>query len=142
MNSRVSDAWLAILSVRALRARTTANAPAAARAAWIVRVPSLLLLPAHRSWKIVLRTEITLDGHHLFTSEPQILNVPEGFTVRGVTDVHHKRLVAGSNPPLQVKPFDKSILCVPASCLESTFTDVIVDWACKCEVVRQHDVER
>src|ERR1700730_6496689 len=102
----------------------------------------VLLLPAHRRWKVVLRTEITLDGLHLFTPEPQILHVPERLPVRGVTDVHHKRLVAGSNHPLQVKPFDKSILCVPASCLESALTDVVVDWACKCEVVRQQDVDR
>jgi hypothetical protein len=102
----------------------------------------VLLLPAHRRWKVVLGTEVTLDGLHLFTSEPQILHVPERLTVRGVTDVQHKRLVAGSNHPLQVKPFNKSILCVPASCLESALTDVVVDWACKCEVVRQQDVDR
>jgi hypothetical protein len=65
-----------------------------------------LLLPAHRRWKAVLRTEITLDGIDLFTSEPQILHIPERLTVRGVTDVHHKHVVAASNHALQVKPFD------------------------------------
>ena len=36
----------------------------------------VLLLPGHRRCKAVLPTEVTLDGLHLFTFEPQILTHP------------------------------------------------------------------
>src|ERR1700722_12228199 len=104
--------------------------------------PVSALSGGHRGCKAVGAAEITLDGLHLYTFEPQILHVPERLIVRGVTEVHHKGLVAGSNHVLQVEPADISNLCVPASCLESALTDVGVEWACKCEIVCEQDVER
>jgi hypothetical protein len=54
-----------------------------------------------------LRTEVALDGRHLVIFKPEILHVAESFAVLGPTNVHHKRLVAASKYPLQVKPLDK-----------------------------------
>src|SRR5579863_1734049 len=102
----------------------------------------VLLLRGYRGRIAVLPTEVTLDGLDLVTFEPQILHVPERLTVRGVTEIHHKRLIARSSHVLQVEPPDEGSLCVPASCLESALTDVGVDRACKCEVVGQQHVER
>src|ERR1700688_1721770 len=69
---------------------------------------TVLRLPgAHCRWKAGLRTEVALDGLHLVIFKPQILHVAEMFAVLGPTNVHHKRLVATSKHPLQVKPLDE-----------------------------------
>jgi hypothetical protein len=73
-----------------------------------------------------LRTEITLDGVHLFVCDSEIFHVPERFTVLGPAKILYKRLVAVSDDPLQFKPFDKIDLCLPASRFENALTDMVV----------------
>src|ERR1700735_4754509 len=91
---------------------------------------SALSLPgAHCGWKARFPTEVTFDGLPLVISKPKIFHIPESLSVRGVTDVHHKCLVVRPDHLLQVKPLNISNLCVPASCLEIPFTDVVVEWA-------------
>src|ERR1700722_8398683 len=91
---------------------------------------TVLPLPgAHCRWKAGFPTEVTFDGLHLVLSKLKIFHVPERLSVRGVTDVHHKCLVVCPNHLLQVKPVNISNLCVPASCLEIAFTDVVVERA-------------
>src|SRR5580704_8590940 len=63
--------------------------------------------PADCRWKAGLRTEVALDGLHLVIFKTEILHVAKRFAVLGMTNVHHKRLVAASKYPLQVKPLDK-----------------------------------
>src|SRR5580658_1480383 len=111
--------------------RTTRHAPPTTdwQAPFLVKNAIVLLLPAHSRRKVVLRPEVTLDGLHLLVFEPQILHVPKRLTVRRVTDVHHKCIVARSNHLLQVMPLDKRNLRVPAPFLESALTDVVVEWA-------------
>jgi len=102
----------------------------------------LLLADGHRRCIAILRTEVTLYGLYLFTSEPQKLHVPERLIVRGVTEIHHKRNVARSSHVLQVEPPDKRNLCIPASFFEDALTDSGVDRARKCEIVCKQVVER
>src|ERR1700722_5113457 len=104
---------------------------------------TMLLLPgAHCRWKAGLRAEVALDGRHLAISKPEILHVAECLSILGPANVKHKRLVAASKYPLQVKPVDKVNLGLPASRFESTLIDVVVTGrARKCEVVRQQDVD-
>src|SRR5580698_8886120 len=104
--------------------------------------PSTLLLPAHCRWKVVLRSEVTLDSLQLVTFQPQILDVAKRLTVRGVTDVEYEGLVALSNHMLQVMPLDQRVLRVPAPFLESALADVVIDWAGKCEVFCEKNVDR
>jgi hypothetical protein len=88
------------------------------------------LLPgAHCRWKAGFPTEVTFDGRHLVLSKLKIFHILECLSVRGVTDVHHKCLFVRPNYLLQVKPVNIGILCVPASCFEIAFTDVVVEWA-------------
>src|ERR1700677_21737 len=105
---------------------------------------TVLVLPgADCRWIAGFRTEVALDGLHLVISKADILHVAESFAVLGPANVHHKRLVAASKYPLQVKPLDKTILLLPALRFESALTDVVVTGcARKCEVVRQQAVDR
>src|SRR5580658_8794039 len=104
---------------------------------------ALALPGAHRRWKAGLRTEVALDGLQFVIPQPQILHVAERLSVRGMTEVHHKCLVAAAEYPLQVKTLDKILLRLPALRFESALTDVVVTGcARKCEVVRQQDVDR
>ena len=62
---------------------------------------------AHCRCEAGLSTEVALDRFHLSRSQPKIFDIPERLGVLGATNVHHKRLVAVSNHPLQFKPLDE-----------------------------------
>src|SRR5438552_14693770 len=80
---------------------------------------ALPLPGAHCGGKVGFLAEVAFDGRHLVIPKLKIFDVPERLSVGGVTDVHHKCLVVRPHHLLQVKPVNISILCVPASCLES-----------------------
>jgi hypothetical protein len=90
-----------------------------------------------------LRAEITLNGLQLSVLDPEIINVPERFTVLGVAKILHKSIRCARVDPLQVKVSNEINLCVPALRFESALADVVVAGrAGKREVVGEQDVER
>jgi hypothetical protein len=107
------------------------------------RLLRLLLPGAHRRRKAGFRAEITLDGLQLSVLDPEILHVPERFTVLGVAKILHKSIVRASADPLELEMSNETNLCVPALRLESTLADVVVAGrARKGEVIGEQGIER
>ena len=101
-----------------------------------------ILPTAYCRRKAGLRTEITLDGLHLFVCDPEIFHVPERLTILGQAKILDKRVVAVSDHPLQFKPFDKIDLGLPASRFENALTDVVVTGrARKGEIVGKQGID-
>src|SRR5258708_16621588 len=101
----------------------------------------LLLPSAHCRREAGLRAEITLNGLQLSVLDPEILHVPERFTVRGVAKILDKSVVRAGGDPLQVKMFDEIDLRFPALLFESALADVVVAGrACKGEVVGEQAI--
>jgi hypothetical protein len=85
-----------------------------------------------------LRTKIALNGLYVFIRDTEGVHVPERSAVLGQANIFHKRVVAVSDHPLQLKAIHKIDLCLPAARLEDTLADVIVIvCTCKGEVVGQ-----
>ena len=86
--------------------------------------------------------EITLNGLQLSALNPEILHVPERFTVRGVAKILHKSIVCASRDSLQIKIFNEINLRVPALRFKGALADVVVaGGAREGEVVGEQVIE-
>src|SRR6516165_11431953 len=125
-------------------ARTSVRVPGLRRFVRPIGPTTPLPLPgAHCGGKAGRATEIALDGLHLLIANTEILHIAERLTVFSSIQVHHKRVIAVSDHPFQIKSLYKINLRFPTSRFESALTDVVVVvCARKCEVVRQQGVDR
>jgi hypothetical protein len=70
--------------------------------------------------------EVTFDRLHLFISDSDVFNIPEGFPVFGPADVFHECLIIPSDELLDFEVIDEVDLRFPTALLEGALTDVIV----------------
>ena len=70
--------------------------------------------------------EVTFDRLHLFISDPDVFDIPEGFPVFGPADVFHEGLVTPSDELLDFEVIDEVDLRFPTALFEGALTDVIV----------------
>src|SRR5580692_1036397 len=86
----------------------------------------LAFLRAYRRWIRQRSAKIALDFFDSLATQPKILHIAEAFSVHGVAEIFHERFIALHHHRLQLEPFDKSDLGIPAVLFEGGLADVIV----------------